>query len=491
MSAVTQDIAALLSREVGGLQRELELFPDDASIWQTIPGVTNSSGTLALHLAGNLQHYVGAVLGGSDYVRTRPEEFGRRTGSRAELIAELETAARVVNQVLPGLPEDRLDRPYPETVLPGVELTTRRFLLHLCAHAAFHLGQAGYLRRMATGNAESSGALSLRRLADTAVQDVQPTPLELEPLIDPELRPILAATPPFGDITADPPATRKRLAEMLAAAGPAESTERVGQEDRGVPGSPGAPAVPVRIYAPATSGPRCGALLWMHGGGLVLGDLDQDDTRCRHIVDRTGAVVVSVGYRLAPEAPFPAGVDDCFAALRWMHAAREELRVPADRLAVGGASAGGCLAAAVALMARDRGGPPLALQLLIYPMLDDRHATASSQVVTDPRVWSRGNSVKAWRAYLGDAIEVSPYAAPARAHSLAGLPPAYMMVADPDLLRDENLDYARRLIAAGVPTELHLYAGTLHGFDVLAPSATISRRAVNDYIATLTRTFGA
>lgn len=489
MNPLTQDIAILLVRELHGLQRELHLFPDDASIWRTAPGVTNSSANLALHVAGNLQHYVGTVLGGTGYVRDRSDEFGRQSGSRTELAAELATAGEVVQRVLGELPAQQLDFPYPGALAAGVEPTTRRFLLHLCAHAAFHLGQAGYLRRLATGSNVSSGPVPLAELAGSLSPTSEPTPIDLHARVDPELRPILAATPPFGDITADPPATRAMLSEMLGKAAPAQPEGAVQQEDRRIPGSPGSPEVPVRIYRPAGTGSTSGRLLWIHGGGLLLGDLNQDDALCRRIVDRTGCSVVSVDYRLAPEHPFPAGVEDCYAALQWLDSAAAEGGDAPGRLVVGGASAGGCLAASVAQMARDRGGPSIALQLLIYPMLDDRHTSPSSRVVTDPRVWNRANSVRAWAAYLAGRKEVPPHAAPARATDLGGLPPAYLLVADLDLLRDENLDYAQRLIAVGVPTEVHLYPQTIHGFDVIAPSAAVSRRATDDYLDALKRAF--
>ncbi len=158
------DIATLLVRELRGFERELELFPDDQSIWRSAPGVTNSAGNLAVHVAGNLQHYVGTVLGKTGYVRNRPEEFARRAGSRQEVIAELDAAIRVVRDVLSRLPLERYRDTYPETVIEGVEISTGRFLLHLGAHAAFHLGQVGYLRRVLTGDTRSAGPVSLRAL---------------------------------------------------------------------------------------------------------------------------------------------------------------------------------------------------------------------------------------------------------------------------------------------------------------------------------------
>ena len=157
------NLAILLLRELTGFERELGLFPDDESVWRTAPGLPNAAGNLALHVAGNLQHYVGAVLGGSGYVRNRDLEFGRRSGPRGDILAELRAASRVVDSVLRTLPPSRLEGEYPEH-LDGLRLTTDRFLMHLCSHAAFHLGQAGYVRRAVTGDARSSRPVPLAAL---------------------------------------------------------------------------------------------------------------------------------------------------------------------------------------------------------------------------------------------------------------------------------------------------------------------------------------
>ena len=157
-------MTTLLTRELEGFAREVALFPDDESIWKTLPGVTNSAGNLAMHLAGNLQHYVGVVLGGSSYQRNRDMEFSRKSGTRSEVIAELTRASNVVRDVLTSMPEARLSDPYPEAVM-GLRFNTGEFLMHLCVHAGFHLGQAGYLRRIATPNRESSNPIPLAVLA--------------------------------------------------------------------------------------------------------------------------------------------------------------------------------------------------------------------------------------------------------------------------------------------------------------------------------------
>jgi len=166
MTALQSSVTTLLTRELQAFEREVELFPDNESVWRTVPGITNSAANLALHIAGNLQHFVGAVLGGSGYVRQRDLEFSRRSGTREEIIGELRKAAEVVRHVVPDLTPNSLERIYPEPVAGGRSIRTDLFLLHLCAHASFHLGQAGYLRRALTGLNRTSGAVSLQALAE-------------------------------------------------------------------------------------------------------------------------------------------------------------------------------------------------------------------------------------------------------------------------------------------------------------------------------------
>ena len=163
---IQQSIAALLQRELQAFERELQLFPDDETVWRTMPGVPNSAGNLVLHVAGNLQHFVGAVLGGSAYVRDRDREFSRQSGSRSELVSELQKAAAAVRMVVPNLTDDVLGHDFPEAVIQNRRIQTLRFLLHLCAHASFHLGQAGYLRRGLTGQAQSAGPVPLGVLTE-------------------------------------------------------------------------------------------------------------------------------------------------------------------------------------------------------------------------------------------------------------------------------------------------------------------------------------
>ncbi len=234
-------------------------------------------------------------------------------------------------------------------------------------------------------------------------------------------------------------------------------------EDHLVPGPPGDPEVMVRVYTPEGLDSAAPGLYWIHGGGMVLGNVAMDDLKCKGVAADMGCVVASVEYRLAPEHPHPAPIEDCFAGLAWFASNAADLGVDPDRIAIGGASAGGGLAAALAIVARDR-GVDLIYQQLIFPMLDDRNITRSSHYVHHPKTWNRTANLAGWRALLGDALGtdgVSPYAAPARAEDLAGLAPAFIIVGELDLFVDECIDYAQRLTTAGVPTELHVFPGAI------------------------------
>jgi acetyl esterase/lipase len=237
--------------------------------------------------------------------------------------------------------------------------------------------------------------------------------------------------------------------------------------------------VPVRIFRPsARAAADVAAIVWMHGGGLMVGTYDWDQPDLDRIVATSGCVAVSVDYRLAPETPFPGALDDCFAVVEWVAVAPAERGVDTGRIAVGGASAGAGLAAACALRARDA-GVALVHQHLIYPMLDDRQITVSSQWDL-LAVWPRELNAFAWRCYLGPRYgsdDVPAYAAPARAGDLAGLPPAYIHVGGLDGFVGECVDYAARLLAADVAVELHVLPGVPHGFDQVAPEATVTRTA--------------
>jgi acetyl esterase/lipase len=260
-----------------------------------------------------------------------------------------------------------------------------------------------------------------------------------------------------------------------------------------VPGPDGAPDVPLLIIRPPGRRDLLPGLFHTHGGGMVMGNNRTGlETMIGWVTD-PGLVIVSAEYRLAPEHPFPAGVEDCYAALAWTAEHAAELGIDAQRLAVGGGSAGGGLAAACSLMARDRGGPALAGQMLIYPMLDDRTATGSARELDGEGIWDSGSNQTAWAMLLGDRRGqdgVSRYAAPARASDLSGLPPAYLELGSVDTLRDEDLSYARRIWAAGGNAELHVWPGGFHAFDLVAPGSALARTALEVRLAWLRRITG-
>ncbi|MFG3197325.1 alpha/beta hydrolase [Streptomyces sp. NPDC048208] len=254
-------------------------------------------------------------------------------------------------------------------------------------------------------------------------------------------------------------------------------------EDREVPGPPGAPDVSLYICRPASAPPGAAlpVIYYVHGGGMILGTNRAGvDTPLALALDLGGAVVVSVEYRLAPEHPHPAPVEDAYAGLLWTAEHAEELGGDPERIVLAGASAGGGLAAALALMLRDRQGPPAIGQLLMYPMLDDRNDTPSSHQMAGIGVWDRTANETGWNALLGErrgGPDVSPYAAPARATDLSGLPPAFLDVGSAETFRDEVVEYASRIWRCGGVAELHVWPGGFHGFDAFAPEAALSKAA--------------
>src|SRR4029450_10812764 len=274
--------------------------------------------------------------------------------------------------------------------------------------------------------------------------DMDPAPVRTAAM-DPELEAFIPLFPP-ADLT-DPAAARKNLAE-LAAAAPAPDTTGMEIEDRTVPADPD---VPVRIYRPHQAQ---GAVVWLHGGGYVMGDLDTEHPWAARLADGAAAVVLSVGYRRAPEHRFPAALGAGYAGVTWTAAHAAELGVDPERITVGGHSAGAGLAAAVALRARDHQGPRIRFQLLNQPELDDRQETWSARHFTDTPWMTRDKLAATWRHYLG-AQPATAYAAPARAADLSGLPAAYLATAEFDPLRDEAIGYGLRLLQAGGPVELH------------------------------------
>ena len=317
-------------------------------------------------------------------------------------------------------------------------------------------------------------------MTDQAAAEVFPdTPIR--PPFDRELEPVLAATlqahPRLSDEMLDlrrRQAVEERSADLTA-------NGAVSVEELLVPGPDGGSEVELLILRPTLAGGPLPGIFYIHGGGMVFGDrYNVIDPWLPYVADGS-AVVISVEYRLAPEHPDPAPVEDCYAGLVWTAANAAQLGIDPKRLLIAGLSAGGGLAAGTALLARDRGFPELTHQVLICPMLDDRLETPSSRMLDGEGTWDRNDNLYGWTALLGErrgGLDVSPYAAPARATDLAGLPRTYLDTGSTETFRDEILDFAGRLSQAGVSVDLHLWGGGFHAFDHGAPHAPISRAAI-------------
>ncbi|MDB5475121.1 MAG: arylesterase [Phenylobacterium sp.] len=315
------------------------------------------------------------------------------------------------------------------------------------------------------------------------------TPNSGRHLVDPELLRFLDLVPRFELSDETLPEVRKG---GFAFPADPEVSAKVATSSHIVRGPEGAPPVELIAYRPLATEGRLPSILHVHGGGFVGGRADAHAGKHQALALELNCAIITVEYRLAPETPFPGAVEDCYAALAWLFEQPEAVGVDLERVGVMGESAGGGLAAALALLARDRGEYPLAFQHLIYPMLDDRtsagrsldpHPGAGELILTHP------NNRYAWRSLLGaepGSEGVSPYAAPARAESLAGLPATFLLTGALDLFLEEDMDFARRLIRAGVPVELHVFPGAFHGFDV-APDVDVSKRARRDSRAALKR----
>jgi acetyl esterase/lipase len=320
----------------------------------------------------------------------------------------------------------------------------------------------------------------------TTVPDGSPTaPVGPPPPFDPELAAVLAVineqlpssvTPDLIPGMRQPdPALPPPTDEELRRGGAFEVTERL------VPGPAGAPEVSLLICRPAGAAMPTAAMYYIHGGGMIVGDNRFGVPLMMDWAVELDLAVVSVEYRLAPETPHPGPVEDCYAGLSWTAEHADELGIDPDRIVIAGASAGGGLAAAVALMARDRGGPALAGQMLMCPMLDDRNDTPSARQMTGLGIWDHTSNQTGWTALLGAAAggpDVSPYAAPARASDLSGLPPAFIDVGSAETFRDEDVAYASRIWQAGGVAELHVWPGGFHGFAYFVPQAAVSQAAV-------------
>jgi acetyl esterase/lipase len=300
--------------------------------------------------------------------------------------------------------------------------------------------------------------------------------------VHPDLRPFLDFLPLL-DLEQNSLAEIRNSTDMGAFGVSADESELVTVSTQTVPGLPGNPAVEVYVYRPASRSGLSPAILHVHGGGFIMGSPLIMDATNRKLAVELGCVIVSVVYRLAPETVFPGAIQDCYAALAWLSGNAESLGVDRTRIGVKGESAGGGLAAALALMARDRGEFALAFQNLMAPMIDDRTCLRTDvSPYLGEIVWTPDHNRFGWAALLGQApggAGVSPYAAPARAVDVSGLPPTFISVGSLDLFLEENLAYAGRLAAAGVPVELHVFPGAFHGFDLIpeVPIAADARQA--------------
>jgi acetyl esterase/lipase len=300
-------------------------------------------------------------------------------------------------------------------------------------------------------------------------------------LIDPNLLPALENFPPvFSLITRESVVeARTTLRKMLQA----QETEGVSVSKKLIHSAEG--EIPIFIYQPKNSDQNKPGILWIHGGGFIMGNADSNDF-AGDFSKELNATVVSVDYRLAPEHPFPAGLYDSYTALLWMVENAKELGVDPKRIAVGGDSAGAGMAAGLVLRNRDEKGPEIALQFLLYPMLDNLHNTPSGSIEDYP-VWNRQTSFNAWEMYLNGTpgVKASPYASATRAKDVSGLPRTFITTGTVDLFRDEIIDYAQRLMASGVPTQLAVFPGMYHGGQVFVPDATVSQRMKRTYITAL------
>lgn len=323
------------------------------------------------------------------------------------------------------------------------------------------------------------------RRHESADRQARRAALSTRHLVDPEVAPLLDLWPTVTLTTEMLPVARTRTIPL-----PPSATTGVMLDRRTVPGPPGAPAIGVHIYRPEDAAVPLSAIYHIHGGGYVLGTAKELEPVHCALVKELGCALVSVDYRLAPETVFPGAIEDCYAGLAWLFAEADALGIDRRRIGVMGESAGGGFAAALALLARDRGAYPLAFQHLLYPMLDDRTCTrADPHPYTGEFIWHAANNWFGWTALLGHepgGEGVSPYAAAARADDLSGLPPAFISTGSLDLFLEEDIDYARRLLRAGVPTELHVFPGGFHGYDIM-PDARVSKAARAASLAALRR----
>lgn len=308
--------------------------------------------------------------------------------------------------------------------------------------------------------------------------------------IDPEsripLEGLLQVLP--GGFNAIPEITQRRevLNQMLGAT-PIPQNPNIIIENHVFDGPGG--ELSLRTYSPKNAGGLLPGILYIHGGGMIMGGLDGEDGTCQMMAERLGVVIASVDYRKAPEHPYPAAPEDCYAGANWVFENAKALGIDASNIGIYGQSAGGGLTIAVAMMARDRKGPAFSFMVPIYPMIDDRNESQSSKEITEVGIWDRDGSIEAWEWYLGGS-PADEYSAPARAKDLSRLPDAYIDVGELDLFRDEDIDFAKRLAEAGVQVEFHLWPGAYHASEVFAPEAGLSKRIWETRFSAIERLLG-
>ncbi|WP_348787063.1 alpha/beta hydrolase [Leifsonia sp. NPDC080035] len=305
---------------------------------------------------------------------------------------------------------------------------------------------------------------------------------------DPEIAPVLEAMaadpqPPLSRETL--PQSREGAATFFPSAAEVIGDLAIDAEDRVIPGPAGAPDLEVTILTPrghSLDAPALPVLYNIHGGGMIVGHRSWETARLVELVAELGVIAVNVEYRLAPENPYPAGVEDCYAGLVWLAENATSIGADPERIVVMGGSAGGGFSAAVALLARDRGGPAIAGQLLLCPMIDNTNSTVSSHQYAGLGTWTREANLLAWECVLGEELAFSSdapaYAAPSRATDLSGLPHAYIEVGAAEPFRDEDIEFASRIWAVGGEAELHVWSGGFHGFDMYAPASEVTRAAL-------------
>ncbi|QLC90771.1 alpha/beta hydrolase [Priestia megaterium] len=299
--------------------------------------------------------------------------------------------------------------------------------------------------------------------------------------VNPELLPGLEIFPELDLHPENLQASREGIAQMRT---PTVVDESLSLTDEVIIGPDDNPLT-LRIYRPKSINESLPVLLWIHGGGYILGSIDDDDDTCMRFVKEANCVVISVDYRLAPEHPYPAPIEDCYAALKWIADNAEPLNIDPNRIGVAGASAGGGLTAALTLLARDRQYPSICFQMPLYPMIDDGNNTPSTNEIKEGLVWNQKTNEAGWKMYLGELYKsdnIPAYAAPARAEDYCNLPYTYTCVGQLDPFRSETLTYVSKLAEAGVDVEFHLYPGAYHWFEQLNPNDKVSIHAVNEII---------